>query len=71
MKIQRILDEKEPLNSVGIGYSAIKKYLDELGESGCINIFGATNYLQRKFKFLEKEAKVELTRWTGLFGKRG
>jgi uncharacterized protein YciI len=46
-----------------------KKYLDNLRESGVINMFGATLYLVRDFPELNREeAKTVLSEWMRTFG---
>jgi hypothetical protein len=46
-----------------------KEYLDNLRESGVINMFGASLYLVRDFPELSsKEAKTVLSEWMRTFG---
>jgi hypothetical protein len=40
-----------------------KTYLDELRESGEINMFGATPYLQNEFGLDKKEARAVMLAW--------
>ena len=40
-----------------------KDYLDELRESGVVNMFGAGEYLEEDFDLDKKEARSILTQW--------
>ena len=40
-----------------------KIFLDKLRDSGVVNMYGATPYLQRKFKLEKKEAMSILKEW--------
>jgi len=42
-------------------------YLDELKESGEVNMFGASPYIQKKFNIANKESKVLLAKWMGAY----
>lgn len=44
------------------------EYLDELLESGQINMFGAMPYLQRELFFTREEAKECFIYWVRTFG---
>lgn len=47
-------------------------YLDELRESGVINMFGAARYLQREFPELShNQAKTVLQDWMSSFPRKG
>lgn len=43
--------------------TAHKKYLDELRDSGVVNMFGATPYIMREFGGDNKTAKNILLEW--------
>ena len=48
------------------------KYLNELRESGKVNMYGAVPYLQKRFPELmhdPKEARYVLNAWMASFGK--
>lgn len=45
-------------------------YLDDLRESGIINMFGAGGYIQREFRVGKKEADTILRYWMKTFGER-
>ena len=60
-----IIDEKVVLvDTVGA------PFLDELRESGEINMFGAAPYLSDAFDLSEQEARKVLTYWMQTFGTR-
>ena len=44
-------------------------YLDDLRESGVINMFGAGEYLEEEFSLDKEEAKEILLYWMASFGK--
>lgn len=44
-----------------------KKFLDDLRESGVVNMFGAGVYLQREFGLDRKEAQAVLFSWIKAF----
>lgn len=46
------------------------QFLDELRESGEINMFGAAPYLSNIFDLSEQEARKALTYWMQTFGTR-
>jgi len=46
------------------------QFLDELRESGEINMFGAAPYLSNIFDLSEQEARKALTYWMQTFGAR-
>ena len=46
------------------------QYLDDLRESGVVNMFGATPYLQDEFGLDKREARVILAEWMETFDKR-
>ena len=46
------------------------EYLDELRESGEVNMFGARSYLMDEFWLAKKEAGEILKYWMGTFGER-
>jgi hypothetical protein len=46
------------------------QFLDELRESGEINMFGAAPYLSNIFDLSEQEARKTLTYWMQTFGTR-
>ena len=46
------------------------QYLDDLRESGVVNMFGATPYLQDEFGLDKREAHVILAEWMETFGER-
>lgn len=46
------------------------EYLDELRESGRINMFGAASYLQSRFGLGKWEAKDVLMYWMASFDER-
>ena len=46
------------------------RFLDELRESGEINLFGAAPYLSNIFDLSEQEARKTLTYWMQTFGTR-
>lgn len=45
----------------------MKEYLDELRESGEINMFGASPYLMEEFGLDKKEARKVLQEWMNSF----
>lgn len=45
-------------------------YLDGLRESGVTNMFGASPYLEKKFKLKYNVANTVLTDWMNSFSKR-
>ena len=45
-------------------------YLDDLRESGVINMFGAGPYLQDEFELTRKEANQVLSYWMRTFSER-
>jgi len=45
-------------------------YLDNLRESGVVNMFGATPYVQEAFDLTKSEARVILKEWMETYGKR-
>jgi hypothetical protein len=51
----------EILDNYGYTRDEVKKYLDELRDSGEINMFGAGPYLQDGFGFAKYEAREILT----------
>jgi len=46
------------------------QYLDDLRESGVVNMFGATPYLQDEFGLDKHEARAILCEWMKTFGER-
>jgi hypothetical protein len=44
-------------------------YLDGLRESGVVNMFGASEYIEEEFGFNRREAKEVLMYWMESFGK--
>lgn len=46
------------------------EYLDNLRESGAVNMFGAGAYLQRDFDLSRTEASAVLKEWMATFGER-
>ena len=46
------------------------EYLDELRESGEVNMFGAAPYLEEEFELPPEDAKKILKYWMGTFGER-
>lgn len=44
------------------------KYLDDLRESGTVNMFGARLYLQEEFDLSNNDASVVLNYWIKTFG---
>ena len=44
-----------------------KEYLDQLRESGKVNMYGAGQYLREKFGLERKEAKEILLEWMKTF----
>jgi hypothetical protein len=46
------------------------KFLDDLRESGVVNMFGATPYIQREFGLSRAEASKVLTSWMETFDER-
>jgi hypothetical protein len=45
-------------------------YLDNLRESGVVNMFGATPYVQEAFDLTKSEARAILKEWMETYGKR-
>lgn len=45
-------------------------YLDELRESGVVNMFGAGPYLEEEFDLSKQEARTILKEWMNTFGER-
>jgi hypothetical protein len=45
-------------------------YLDNLRESGVVNMFGATPYVQEAFDLTKSEARAILKEWMENYGKR-
>ena len=45
-------------------------YLDNLRESGVVNMFGATPYVQEAFDLTKAEARAILKEWMETYGKR-
>jgi hypothetical protein len=45
-------------------------YLDTLRETGVVNMFGATPYVQEAFDLTRAEAKAILKEWMETYGKR-
>jgi len=45
-------------------------YLDTLRETGVVNMFGATPYVQEAFDLTKQEAKAILKEWMENYGKR-
>jgi len=43
------------------------EYLDDLRESGVVNMFGATPYIQKEFGVSKKEARELLLNWMKQF----
>lgn len=48
----------------------VLKYLDDLRETGCLNMFGAAPYLEQDFDFDRGQAKTALLYWMETFGER-
>ena len=46
----------------------IKSYLDDLRDSGVVNMFGATPYLERDWGMTPKQAKEALMTWILTYG---
>ena len=46
------------------------QYLDDLRESGVVNMFGAAPYLQDEFGLNKYEARAILCEWMETFNKR-
>jgi len=46
-----------------------KEYLNNLRESGVCNMFGAGEYLEKKFGLTKSEARSVLTDWMRTFKK--
>jgi aryl-alcohol dehydrogenase-like predicted oxidoreductase len=46
------------------------EYLDDLRESGVVNMFGASSYLAEDFYLDPKEARTILSYWMESFGER-
>lgn len=46
------------------------EFLDDLRESGEINMFGAVPYLQEMFKLSRGDARVIVSYWMKSFGER-
>ena len=46
------------------------QYLDDLRESGCVNMFGSGAYLQEVFGLTRYEAKDVVLEWMKTFGER-
>ena len=46
-----------------------KNYLDALRESGVINMYGASPYLQDRFGLSRKESKEVLLNWMKSYGE--
>jgi hypothetical protein len=46
------------------------EYLDDLRESGEVNMFGSGAYLQSEFGLSRHEAKVVVMEWMKTFGER-
>lgn len=46
------------------------EYLDDLRESGQMNMFGAGPYVQRKFSRTRREAQALVVEWMTTFGER-
>lgn len=46
------------------------EYLDELRESGAINMFGAAPYVQREFGLSITDARAVLSYWMRTFSER-
>ena len=46
------------------------EYLDELRESGIVNMFGAGTYLREEFGFFRQEASAVLLYWMNTFEER-
>lgn len=44
------------------------EYLDDLRESGIVNMFGARPYLQEEFDLSKEDASVVLNYWMKTFG---
>ncbi len=49
---------------------AMLDYLDDLRESGVVNMFGAGEYVGRKFALTKTESRQVLTYWMNTFGER-
>jgi len=47
------------------------EYLDELRESGATNMFGATPYIVKEFRYSEQESRRMLSLWMHNFNKEG
>lgn len=45
-------------------------FLDDLRESGVVNMYGASSYIQEKFGVNIKNAKIILTYWMKTFSER-
>ena len=45
------------------------EYLDNLRESGIVNMFAASPYIEKRFKVSQKEAIQILTYWMETFGQ--
>jgi len=45
------------------------EYLDDLRESGIVNMFGASPYVRDEFDLTKKEAREVLSYWMKTFGK--
>ena len=54
-------------------YGEIQKetftYLDELKDSGVVNMFGATDHIINRFGYTREQSKQLLAEWMGAFGK--
>ena len=53
-----------------IDKNAVFEFLDEIRESGSINMFGAAPYIQDAFGVTRYEAKDLLLEWMRTFGQR-
>jgi len=47
------------------------EYLNELRESGATNMFGATRYIVKEFRYSEDESRRMLSLWMANFNQEG
>ena len=58
-----INDWESECDNLSVFQCEVFQYLDELRESGKVNMFGSSPYIQEKFNILNKDSKVLLAQW--------
>jgi hypothetical protein len=56
-----------PSTTQDVDQETINNYLDDLRDSGVVNMFGAAPYLERKFDLSAEEAQSKLASWMESF----